>query len=87
MKYTEYFTISHYLPENRNTEMAKYLRNSHYCRRGLNQREAEQTFIKYIQGMKEYGFHLYSAVWVSFYFSVNLKAIYMFVPFFLTDIL
>lgn len=67
MKVNDYFTISHYLPEGvyqRNKEMAKYLRNSHFCKRGLHSREAEQQFIRFIQEMKEYGLHLYSAVWV-----------------------
>lgn len=75
MKFTDYFTISHYLPEGvhqRNKEMAKYLRNAHFCKRGLHQKEAEQNFIKYVQEMKEYGLHLYSAVWVSFAFKYLL---------------
>lgn len=68
MKLKDYFTISHYLPEGvyqRNKEMANYLRNSHYCKRGLHSKEAEHQFIRYVQEMKEYGLHLYSAVWVS----------------------
>lgn len=67
MKSSDYFTISHYLPEGvyqRNKEMAKYLRNSHFCKRGLHAKEAEQQFLRYVQEMKEYGLHLYSAVWV-----------------------
>lgn len=67
MKSNEYFTISHYLPEGvyqRNKEMAKYLRNSHFCKRGLHAKEAEHQFIQYVQEMKEYGLHLYSAIWV-----------------------
>lgn len=68
MKFSEYFVISHYLPEGvhqRNKEMAKYLRNSHFCKLGLHAKEAEQNFVRYIQEMKEYGLHLYSALWVS----------------------
>lgn len=67
MKYSEYFTISHYLPEGvyqKRKEMAKYLRNSHYAKHGLHKKEAEQNFIRYVQEMKEYGLHLYSAIWV-----------------------
>lgn len=66
MKYMEYFTISHYLPEDvyqKNRELAKYLRNSHYVKRGLHPLEAEHNFIRYVQEMKEFGLHLYSAVW------------------------
>lgn len=68
MKMTDYFTISHYLPEGvyqRNKEMAKYLRNSHFSKRGQHARESEQNFVKYVQEMKEYGLHLYSATWVN----------------------
>lgn len=67
MKYIEYFTISHYLPEGvyqKNKELARYLRNSHYSKRGLHMKEAEYNFIRYIQEMKEYGIHFFSAVWV-----------------------
>lgn len=67
MKLAEYFTLSHYLPEGvyqKNNEMAKYLRNSHYSKSGLHPKEAEQNFIRYVQEMKEYGLHLYSAIWV-----------------------
>lgn len=66
MKFTDYFTVSYYLPEGvyqRHKEMAKYLRNSHFCKRGLHSKEAEQQFIRYAQQLKEYGSHLYSAVW------------------------
>lgn len=66
MKFTDYFTVSHYLPEGvyqRHKEMAKYLRNSHFCKRGLNPKEAEQQFIRYAQQLKEYGSHLCSATW------------------------
>lgn len=76
MKVNEYFTISHYLPEGvfqRNSEMAKYLRNSHFCRRGLHSTDAEQQFIRYIQEMKEYGLHLYSAIWVCSNTTSNTK--------------
>lgn len=67
MKHTDYFTISHYLPEGvyqRNKAMSKYLRNSHYSKKGLHSRESEYNFIRYVQEMKEYGSHLFSAVWV-----------------------
>lgn len=66
MKYVEYFTICHYLPEGvyqRNRELAKYLRNSHYVKRGLHPLEAEHNFIRYVQELKEFGLHLFSAVW------------------------
>lgn len=67
MKYVEYFTISHYLPEavyQRNRELAKYLRNSHYVKRGLHPLEAEHNFIRCVQELKEFGQHLFSAVWL-----------------------
>ncbi|KAG4070549.1 hypothetical protein HA402_001215 [Bradysia odoriphaga] len=66
MKHTDYFTISHYLPEGvyqRNKGMAKYLRSSHFSKKGLQSRESEYNFIRYVQEMKEYGLHLFSAVW------------------------
>lgn len=67
MKHVDYFTICHYLPEGvtqqRNRELAKYLRNSHYVKRGLHPLEAEHNFIRYVQELKEFGQHLYSAVW------------------------
>uniref|UniRef100_A0A182JG05 FERM and PDZ domain-containing protein 2 n=1 Tax=Anopheles atroparvus TaxID=41427 RepID=A0A182JG05_ANOAO len=68
MKYSEYFTISHYLPEEvyrKKKELARYLRNAHYHKRGLHQREAEHNFIRYVQELKEYGLHLYSASWAT----------------------
>uniref|UniRef100_A0A182KDV7 FERM domain-containing protein n=1 Tax=Anopheles christyi TaxID=43041 RepID=A0A182KDV7_9DIPT len=68
MKYTEYFTISHYLPEEvyrKKRELARYLRNAHFHKRGLHQREAEHNFIRYVQELKEYGLHLYSASWAT----------------------
>ncbi|EDS42478.1 conserved hypothetical protein [Culex quinquefasciatus] len=68
MKYAEYFSISHYLPEEvyrKKKELAKYLRNSHFCKRGLHQLEAEHNFIRYVQELKEYGLHLYSASWTT----------------------
>lgn len=68
MKYTEYFTIAHYLPEEvyrKKKELAKYLRSSHFCKRGLHQLEAEHNFIRYVQELKEYGLHLYSATWTT----------------------
>lgn len=69
MKHVEYFTISHYLPDGvyqRNKELAQYLRNAHYLKRGLHRTEAEHNFIRYLQELKDYGLHLYSAIWVSF---------------------
>lgn len=75
MKYVEYFTISHYLPEGvyqKNKELARYLRNSHFCKKGLHAKEAEQNFIRYVQELKEYGLHLYSAIWVSLESSFDL---------------
>lgn len=66
MKYVEYFTISHYLPDGvyqQHKELARYLRNSHYSKRGLHRMEAEHNFIGYLQRMKEYGIHYMSAVW------------------------
>ncbi|KFB41968.1 AGAP013042-PA-like protein [Anopheles sinensis] len=68
MKYSEYFTISHYLPEEvyrKKKELARYLRNAHYHKRGLHQREAEHNFIRHVQELKEYGLHLYSASWAT----------------------
>uniref|UniRef100_A0A182W498 FERM domain-containing protein n=1 Tax=Anopheles minimus TaxID=112268 RepID=A0A182W498_9DIPT len=68
MKYSEYFTISHYLPEEvyrKKRELARYLRNAHFHKRGLHQREAEHNFIRYVQELKEYGLHLYSASWAT----------------------
>ncbi|XP_035919453.1 uncharacterized protein LOC118517435 isoform X2 [Anopheles stephensi] len=68
MKYSEYFTISHYLPEEvyrKKRELARYLRNAHFHKRGLQQREAEHNFIRYVQELKEYGLHLYSASWTT----------------------
>lgn len=70
MKHADYFTISHYLPERanqRNKAIAKYLRSSHYSKKGLHSRESEYNFIRYVQEMKEYGLHLFSAAWVRFY--------------------
>lgn len=70
MKYIEYFTISHYLPDGvyqKNKELAKYLRNSHYSKKGLHCREAEYNFIRYLQEMKDYGMHFFSAIWVRSY--------------------
>lgn len=66
MKYIEYFTISHYLPDGiyqQQKELSRYLRNSHYSKRGLHPREAEHNFIRYLQRMKEYGIHYMSAIW------------------------
>lgn len=69
MKTKEYFTVSHYLPEDvyqKNKEMARYIRNSHLCKRGLHPLEARHNFIRYVQELREYGLHLYSATWVCF---------------------
>lgn len=66
MKYIEYFTISHYLPDGvyqQQKELARYLRNSHFSKRGLHPTEAEHNFIRYLQRMKEYGIHYMSAIW------------------------
>ncbi|KAJ6638105.1 Tyrosine-protein phosphatase non-receptor type 13 [Pseudolycoriella hygida] len=88
MKHADYFTISHYLPEGvyqRNMAMGKYLRNSHYSKKGLQSREAEYNFIRYVQEMKEYGLHLFSAVWTAdddlpydVYVAVSLSGIQIF---------
>lgn len=85
MKFTNYFSVSYYLPEGvyqRHKEMAKYLRNSHFCKRGLHSKEAEQQFIRYVQQLKEYGLHLYSAIWTNesnvvcnVYVAISLKGI------------
>lgn len=66
MKSIEYFTSSHYLPEGilqKNKKMVQYLRNSHLNKKGLHSLEAEHCFIRHVQELKEYGLHLYSAVW------------------------
>jgi tyrosine-protein phosphatase non-receptor type 13 len=76
MKHVDYFTISHYLPDGvyqRNKELARYLRNAHYLKRGLHRTEAEHNFIRYLQELKEYGLHLYSAIWVSSIFHCALS--------------
>lgn len=68
MRQLDYFTITHYIPENvspKQKELAKYLRSAHFCKKGLLSSEAEQNFIRYLQELKEYGMHLYSATWVS----------------------
>lgn len=88
MKYMEYFTLSHYLPEGvyqKNREMAQYLRNSHYRKKGLLPLEAEHNFIRYVQELKEYGLHLYSAIWVvdentsiNVFVAISLKGICLF---------
>lgn len=75
MRQHEYFTISHYIPESlsqKQKDLAKYLRSAHYGKRGLQAIEAEQSFIRYMQELKEYGQHLYSAIWVSFRFRLKL---------------
>jgi len=67
MKNIDYFTISQYLPEGvyeRNNNITNYIRNSHLCKKGLHRMEAEHNFIRHLQEMKEYGQHLYSAIWV-----------------------
>lgn len=88
MKYVEYFTICHYLPEGvyqRNRELAKYLRNSHYVKRGLHPLEAEHNFIRYVQELKEFGLHLFSAVWsqedgklVDIFLAISISGICLF---------
>ncbi|GAB0090488.1 FERM domain [Sergentomyia squamirostris] len=88
MKYLEYFTLSHYLPEGvyqKNREMAQYLRNSHYRKKGLLPLEAEHNFIRYVQELKEYGLHLYSAVWmvdeqtsINVFVAISLRGICLF---------
>lgn len=68
MESMEYFTASYYLPDGvyqRHEEFSKYLRNAHFCKRGLQPQAAERQFIHYVQRMEEYGVHLYSAIWVS----------------------
>jgi tyrosine-protein phosphatase non-receptor type 13 len=67
MKNMDYFTTSHYLPDGvyqQNKELGKYLRNSHYSKRGLHPKEAELNFIRYVQEMQEYGVHYISGVWL-----------------------
>jgi tyrosine-protein phosphatase non-receptor type 13 protein len=88
MKYIEYFTISHYLPDGvyqQQKELARYLRNSHYSKRGLHPTEAEHNFIRYLQRMKEYGIHYMSAVWtrddkieLNVYIGIGLNGITIF---------
>lgn len=68
MRKIEYFTFSNYVPENTHSkpqELAKYLRSAHFCKKGVKPDEAEHSYIRYMQELKEYGMHLYSAVWVS----------------------
>lgn len=68
MQIMDYFTISHYLPEGvyqKNKDMANLLRNAHFSKRGLHINDAEKSFVNNVQKMKEYGLHLYSAVWVN----------------------
>lgn len=58
--------MSHYLPDGvyqQNKELGKYLRNSHFSKRGLHPKEAELNFIRYVQEMREYGIHYISGVW------------------------
>lgn len=67
MQIMDYFKISHYLPEGvyqNNKDMTDFLRNAHFLKRGLHINDAEKSFVNYVQKMKEYGLHLYSAVWV-----------------------
>lgn len=88
MKYIEYFTISHYLPDGiyqQNKELAKYLRNSHYSKRGLHPKEAELNFIRYLQEMREYGIHHISGIWMrddkielNVYIGIGLNGIKLF---------
>lgn len=63
----DYFTVSHYLPEGvyqRRRNVAQLLRAAHAGRRGTHATDAEQLFVRHVQALKEYGLHLYSAVWV-----------------------
>lgn len=70
MESKQYFTTSYYLPImeskelylQKSKEFSKYLRNAHFCRRGLHPQDAEYQFIQYVQRMEEYGRHLYSAI-------------------------
>lgn len=88
MKQSEYFTISHYLPDGvyqQNKELATYLRNSHFSKRGLHSKEAEQNFIRYVQEMSEYGIHYISGIWtrddkieLSVYIGIGLNGIKIF---------
>lgn len=88
MKQSEYFTISHYLPDGvyqQNKELATYLRNSHFSKRGIHSKEAEQNFIRYVQEMAEYGIHYISGVWtrddkieLSVYIGIGLNGIKIF---------
>ncbi|XP_063704229.1 LOW QUALITY PROTEIN: uncharacterized protein LOC134833731 [Culicoides brevitarsis] len=88
MRKIEYFTISNYIPENTHSkpqELAKYLRSAHYCKKGIVPDEAEHSYIRYMQELKEYGMHLYSAVWITdeglnidVYVAISLKGITLF---------
>jgi tyrosine-protein phosphatase non-receptor type 13 len=88
MKHIEYFTISHYLPDGvyqQNKELGKYLRNSHYSKRGLHPKEAEHNFIRYVQEMQEYGIHYISGIWtrddkieLNVYIGIGLNGIKIF---------
>lgn len=88
MKHIEYFTISHYLPDGvyqQNKELGKYLRNSHFSKRGLHPKEAEHNFIRYVQEMREYGIHYISGVWtrddkieLNVYIGIGLNGIKIF---------
>jgi hypothetical protein len=46
-----------------NHQLGKYLRSSHFSKRGLHPKEAERNFIRYVQEMREYGIHYISGVW------------------------
>ncbi|CRK95274.1 CLUMA_CG008699, isoform A [Clunio marinus] len=88
MKQIEYFTMSHYLPDGvyqQNKELGKYLRNSHFSKRGLHPKEAELNFIRYVQEMREYGIHYISGVWtrddkieLNVYIGIGLNGIKIF---------
>lgn len=88
MKNNEYFTISHYLPDGvyqQNKELRKYLRNSHFTKRGLHPKEAELNFIRYVQEMRDYGIHYISGVWtrddkieLNVYVGIGLNGIKLF---------
>uniref|UniRef100_A0A336LMW2 CSON002930 protein n=1 Tax=Culicoides sonorensis TaxID=179676 RepID=A0A336LMW2_CULSO len=88
MRQIEYFTTTNYIPEitdSKPKDLAKYLRSSHFGKKGLNPVEAEHNFIRYMQALKEYGMHLYSAVWLTddglnldVYVTISLKGIAIF---------
>lgn len=64
----------------RRRNVAQLLRDAHVGRRGLHAMDAEQAFVKHVQALKEYGQHLYSAIWVRIMFSVCAKSIVFHYP-------